>query len=93
MTLQTDHENLEKYFAIKYTKKYIELGGYFYIKDYKILSKSPMQKYFISGKYKELQDPELESYWSETKKHDVNWFTIAIPVLFLVVLFAYVSSA
>ena len=51
-----------------------------------------MQKYFISGKYKELKDPELENYWNEIKKHDVNWFSIGVPVLFIVVLFAYLSS-
>lgn len=87
MKLQAARQKLEEYFAKKYTKKYTELGGYYYIKSYKDLSKSPMQKYFSSGKYKELNDPKLEIYWKEVKKHELKWnvFVAAVIVLFYLV--------
>lgn len=86
MKLRAARQALEEYFAAKYTKKYTELGGYFYIKGYKELSKSPMQKYFSTGKYKELNDPKLESYWKEVKKHELKWniFIVVVIVLFYV---------
>ena len=86
MKLRVAKKNLEEYFAKKYTKKYTELGGYFYIKGYKDLSKSPMQKYFSSGRYKELNDPELERYWKEVKKHELKWniFVVVIIIVFYV---------
>ena len=86
MKLRLAKKNLEEYFAKKYTKKYTELGGYFYIKGYKDLSKSPMQKYFSSGRYKELNDPELEIYWKEVKKHELKWniFVVVIIIIFYV---------
>lgn len=87
MKLRLAKKNLEEYFAKEYTKKYTELGGYFYIKGYKDLSKSPMQKYFSSGKYKELNDPKLESYWKEVKKGEFKWnlFVVAVIILFYVI--------
>jgi len=87
MKLQDARNQLEEYFAQKHTKKYSQLGGYFYIKGYKDLSKSQMQKYFSSGKYKELNDPELEKYWKEVKKHELKWnvFVILLIVVFYVV--------
>ena len=87
MKLQDARQALEEYFAKEYTKKYTELGGYFYIKGYKDLSKSPMQKYFSSGKYKELNDPKLESYWKEVKKHEFKWNVFAIVLIILFYLF------
>jgi len=86
MKLDAAKKELEEYFAKTYTKKYTELGGYFYIKGYKDLSKSPMQKYFSSGRYKELNDPKLENYWKEVKKHELKWnvFAIVVIVLFYV---------
>ena len=57
------HQKLEEYFAKKYTSKYTEFGGYFYIKPFWLFSKSPMEKYFSSGQYLELNDPELERLW------------------------------
>ena len=87
MKLRLAKKNLEKYFAKEYTRKYTELGGYFYIKGYKDLSKSPMQKYFSSGKYKELNDPKLERYWKEVKKSEFKWniFVVAVIILFYVI--------
>lgn len=86
MKLQAARQALEEYFARKYTKKYTDLGGYLYIKGYKDLSKSPMQKYFSTGKYKELNDPELENHWQEVKKHEFKWnlFMVVVIVLFYV---------
>jgi len=86
MKLHVIRQELEKYFAEKYTHKYIEFGGYFYIKPYKSLSNSPMQHYFKSGKYKELNDPKLEIFWQEIKKRELYWniFVITVIVLFYV---------
>ena len=85
--LRLAKKNLEEYFAKEYTKKYTDLGGYFYIKGYKDLSKSPMHKYFSSGKYKELNDPKLEMYWKEVKKRELKWniFVVAVIILFYVI--------
>jgi len=83
-------QELEEYFAKKYTKKYTELGGYFIIKGYKDLSKSQMQKYFSSGQYKELNDPKLEKYWKEVKKHDLKW---NVFVVVLIVVFYLITSS
>ncbi len=57
------HQKLEEYFAKRYTEKYVEFGGYFYIKPFLIFSKSPMEKYFSSGQYAELNDKKLEKLW------------------------------
>jgi len=83
MNLHTKNQELEEYFAKKYTKKYVELGGYFHIAAYKTLNKSPMQQYFSSGKYKELNDPKLEIYWKKIKKHEFYWNMIGIIVVIL----------
>lgn len=83
MKLQNLQQELEEYFAKQYTKKYVEFGSYFHIKPYKTLSKSPMQQYFSSGKYKELNDPKLESYWKAIKKHQLYWNIIGIIVVVL----------
>ncbi len=83
MKLRTLQKELEEYFSKNYTKKYIELGGYFYIKSYKTLSKSPMQQYFSSGKYKELNDPKLDAYWKQIKKRERYWNIIAIVIIIL----------
>lgn len=87
MKLQLAKKNLEEYFSNKHTKKYTELGGYFYIKGYKDLSKSSMQKYFSSGKYKELNDPKLEGYWNDVKKSEFKWniFVVVVIILFYVI--------
>ena len=81
MNLRAVHQELEEYFAKKYTNKYIEFGGYFYIKPYNTITKSPMQKYFSSGKYKELNDPKLEVYWRKIKKQEFYWNIIIIVLL------------
>ena len=83
MKLKIAKQNLEEYFAKTYTKKYTELGGYFFIKGHKDLSKSPMQKYFSSGRYKELNDPKLECYWKEVKKHEFKWNILVVVLIIL----------
>lgn len=87
MKLRVAKQELEEYFAKKYTKKYTELGGCYHVRSYKDLSKSPMQKYFSSGKYKELNDPRLEAYWKEVKKLELKWniFVAAVIALFYIV--------
>jgi len=87
MKLRVARQELEEYFASKYPKKYADLGGYYYIAGYKDLSKTPMQKYFSSGQYKELNDPELEGYWKAVKKSELKWnlFVIALILLFYLV--------
>lgn len=87
MKLRVTQQELEEYFSKKYTKKYIEFGGYFHIKPYKSLTKSPMEQYFSSGKYKELNDPILEGYWKEIKKRQFYWNLIGafIIVIFYVI--------
>ena len=87
MKLRSARNELEEYFAKKYTKKYTELGGYYHIPGYKDLSKSQMQKYFSTGQYKELNDPELEKYWKSVKKQELKWnmFVVFVIVLFYVI--------
>jgi len=84
MKLSVIQHELEEYFAKIYTKKYIEFGGYFHLKHYKTLSKSPMQQYFPTGRYKELNDPTLERYWKKIKKREFYWniFVIVVIILF-----------
>ena len=71
---------LEKYFAKNHAAKYAELGGVYidYTLAYKV---TPMQKYFSSGKYKELNDNELEKLWKAVSKK----IKIAQLLLFLVI--------
>jgi len=88
MKLRVARQQLEEYFSKKYPKKYTELGGYFYIAGYKDLSKTPMQKYFSSGKYKELNDPELEACWKTVKKSELKW---NLFVIVLIILFYFIS--
>ena len=83
MKLLTLQQELEEYFAKNYTKKYVEFGGYFHIKPHKSLTKSPMEHYFASGKYKELNDSTLEFYWKEIKKRKFYWNMIGITVIVL----------
>ena len=87
MKLRLARHNLEEYFSKKYPEKYTELGGYYYIAGYKDLSKTPMQKYFSTGRYKELNDPELESYWMVVKKAELRWnlFVIALIIIFYLI--------
>lgn len=86
MKLRAAQKELEDYFSKEYEKKYTELGGYYYIKGYKNLSKSLMQQYFSSGKYKELNDPKLDAYWKEVRKSELkrNVFFMIVIVLFYV---------
>jgi hypothetical protein len=78
---------LESYFAKHYTKLYIEFDGQY--KDWSgtNLFKTPMQNYFSSGKYKELNDPDLEVLWKKTKREKnigrviSGFFTLALIIL------------
>ena len=86
MKLRTFKQELEEYFSKTYTEKYIEFGSYFYEPSMKALAQSPMQKYFTSGKYKELNDPKLESLWKEIKKRELykNIFVLGLIILFYI---------
>lgn len=83
MKLRSLEQQLEEYFAKKYTDKYVEFGGYFHIKPYQSSRRSPMQKYFSSGEYKELNDPKLESYWKEIRKRQLYWGIVAAVMIIL----------
>lgn len=83
MKLISLEQQLEEYFAKKYTDKYVEFGGYFHIRPFQTSRKSPMQAYFSSGKYKELNDPELDKYWKEIKKRQFYWGIFAVVVVIL----------
>lgn len=67
MVMESARYKLEVYFAKRYNKLYVDMGGQF--QDYADLKffKTPMQRYFLSGKYKELNDPELEMLWERVK--------------------------
>lgn len=83
MSLRAAKEELEEYFVKKYPEKYAELGGYFYAKGYKSISKSKMYRYFSFGQYIELNDPELEKYWKEIKKQELKWNVLVVIVVVL----------
>jgi len=84
MRTQELKQQLEEYFSKTYPAKYIEFGGYFFIKSYKVPGRSLMEKYFSSGKYKELNDPRLERYWAQIKEKEKikNIVGVSIIVLF-----------
>jgi len=86
MKVRAAQKELEIFFADKYPEKYSELGGYYYIKGYKDLGKSLMQKYFSSGQYKELNDSELERYWKQVRKSELRWnvFVVLVIALFYI---------
>ncbi|HFD33441.1 MAG TPA: hypothetical protein ENJ28_12135 [Gammaproteobacteria bacterium] len=79
------HQALEEYFAKKYTKKYVELGGYFGIKPLWPFSKSPMEKYFLSGQYVELNDKKLDDLWIAVKWN--NFYTKIFIIFILLASF------
>ena len=83
MKLKANKQQLEEYFAKKYTKKYIEFGGYFHLQSYRNLTKSPMEHYFSSGKYKELNDPVLENYWKEIRRLEFFRNTVFVVIIIL----------
>ena len=88
MKINANKKELEEYFAKKYTEKYVEFGGYFHIHGFRTLSKSPMEHYFSSGRYKELNDPVLERYWKEIRKQEFfqNIIMLSIIILFYVLI-------
>lgn len=88
MKLKASKQELEEYFAKNHTEKYVEFGGYFHIKPYRSLNKSPMEYYFSSGKYKELKDPVLEGYWKGIRKQEFfrNIIMLSIIILFYVLI-------
>jgi len=79
------HQVLEEYFAKHYTNKYIEFGAYFHIKPYETFTKSPMQKYFSSGKYKELNDEQLDVLWLAVRWRNY-YVNIAAIIVFIIIL-------
>ncbi len=81
------HQKLEEYFAKKYTAKYVEFGGYYYIKPYWLFSRSPMEKYFLSGQYSELNDNKLEKLWLA-----VRWNEFYKKLFTIFIIFAFVVS-
>lgn len=83
MKLKASKQELEEYFAKNHTEKYVEFGGYFHIKPYRSLNKSPMEHYFSSGKYKELNDPVLERYWKGIRKQEFFWNIIMLSIIIL----------
>jgi len=79
------HQKLEEYFAKQYTEKYIEFGGYFHLKPFRTYTKSPMEKYFFSGKYKDLNDPQLEALWLAVRWRNYH-LNIAAFIIFIIIL-------
>jgi hypothetical protein len=79
------HFELEGYFAKNYTKKYIEFGGCFVPLHLTILRRTPMQKYFYSGKYKELQDKHLEELWLKVRWAEYHEKLIGIGFILLII--------
>jgi hypothetical protein len=77
--------DLEIYFAKHYTKKYCELGGSYYASGD---SSSPLEDYFESGEYKELQDEALERLYQKVSESNYNSQAIRIG-LFGILLIAY----
>ena len=86
MKLRLLQQELEEYFSKTYPKQYAEFGGYFYAPSMKTLTQSPMQKYFTSGKYKELNDPKLDFYWNKIKKRELykNIIVLGLIILFYI---------
>ncbi len=89
MLYSRPHQELEEYFARQYTKKYIEFGGYFHIKPYQSYRRSPMQKYFSSGEYKELDDPKLEALWLAVRWRNYYINLAAVAVFVIILLLKY----
>ncbi len=85
MLYSKPHQELEEYFAKQYTKKYIEFGGYFHIQPVRSLTRSPMQKYFSSGKYKELNDQQLNTLWLAVRWRNY-YLNIAAAIVFVIIL-------
>jgi len=81
------HFELEGYFAKNHTKKYIEFGGYFVPLHFTIIRRSPMQKYFYSGKYKELRDEQLEELWLKVRW--AEYYEKRIGIGFILLIIAY----
>ena len=57
---------LEVYFAKRYTDHYVRFGGQW--TPFGSFPISAMQHYFISGGYRELDDPELEKLWVAARR-------------------------
>ena len=77
---------LEKYFSKHHPKKYAEVGGSFTVLSMEATVR--IQKYFTSGKYKELEDPKLNELWAAVEKntnklHKFLFFGIFIILIYL----------
>ena len=76
---------LEQYFAQNYKDKYIEFDGIFHDLVEQKIGKTKMEKYFHSGKYKELNDKKLEELWRKARI-EANLKRGAVILLLLVIL-------
>ena len=76
--------DLEVYFAKKYTKKFAELGGSYYVGE----DGTPLKVYFESGEYKELNDKKLDELYASVSNSRKLWKIITLG-LSLVILVAY----
>jgi hypothetical protein len=83
---------LETYFAQKYTKIYIEkFNGRYLNYDYpSSLIPTAMQLYFYSGRYKELNDPELNRLWERVKRRRNIMFTIVLSLIMMIFIVAVI---
>jgi hypothetical protein len=82
---------LEVYFAKNYNRLYIKFGGR-YINYSEPIFPTPMQLYFSSGEYKELDDPELDLLWKKARKERNTILLIsAVLIVSLLVLFSTFS--
>jgi hypothetical protein len=82
---------LEIYFAKNYNKLYVKFGGQYIDYRHPIIP-SPMQNYFSSGKYKELDDPALNLLWKKAQKErNFRFIIIAVLLVSLSILFAVIS--
>jgi len=77
------HYNLEEYFAKKYSRKYIEFGGFFVLRPYHMYIGSPMHKYLSSGRYKKLEDSKLEQLWLVVRWREFYIKLFVISMLFI----------
>ena len=89
-------QELEEYFAQHYTEQDISFGATFThsTKDYFLPFpplETAMQKYFYSGRYKELSDPELEILWQKAKRKFFTQRRAGILLGFLVLFIALLS--
>jgi len=82
---------LEVYFAKKHKNLYVEFGGHYYNYEHPILP-TAMQQYFNSGKYNELNDPELERLWKKVKKRRKIAFLVLAGFIMMIFIITVASK-